>query len=286
MKNNMGYKTLAITGATSGIGKATVEALANDFDEIILLARNVVKAEILKKDLKKSNLMLKVKVIECNLASLASVEKAALYIQENYDEIDCLINNAGVVSLSKQETTDGYELMMGTNYLGHYLLTHYLMPVLMHSKEPQIVIVSSNAYQFTTLKSNYFKGKGNTMNLYGRSKLATLYFMQELHEQFSGQGLSVTAVHPGAVSTNLGKTKQNEKFGNLVYGIFKPFFLTPEEGAESTVMAVRNKEKYDGMYMHAGKEIIPKVHGRSYYARKRLIGDTIYELYLDGFMER
>lgn len=282
----MAQKTLAITGATSGIGRATAEELAGDFDEIILLARNVVKAEFLKRELNNSIPTLNVKVIECNLASLASVEKAALHIQDKYDKIDCLVNNAGVVSLSKQETVDGYGLMMGTNYLGHYLLTHYLMPVLMNSRSPQIVIVSSNAYRFTTLKSNYFEGRGSAMHLYGRSKLATLYFMQELHEQFNEQGLSVTAVHPGAVSTNLGKTKQNEKFGRLVYGILTPFFLTPAEGAESTVMAVRNKKKYNGMYMHAGKEIVPKAHGRSYYARKRLIENTIYELYLDEFMER
>ncbi|WP_017549918.1 SDR family NAD(P)-dependent oxidoreductase [Salinicoccus carnicancri] len=282
----MSHGTLVITGPTSGIGRATVEALAADFDEIVLLARNVVKAELLKKELRNGTPALKVSVVECNLASLASVEKAALHIQDNYDRIDCLINNAGVVSLSKQETTDGYELMMGTNYLGHYLLTHYVMPVLLNSSAPQIVIVSSNAYGFTTLKSDYFKGKGNPMQLYGRSKLATLYFMQELHEQFSPKGLRVTAVHPGAVATNLGKTQQNEKFGNLVYGTLKPFFLSPEEGAESTLIAVRDKEKYDGMYMHAGKEISLKPHGRSYYARKRLMGDTIYELYLDGFMER
>ncbi len=282
----MAHRILAVTGPTSGIGKATVQELATDFDEIILLARNEVKAQLLKRDLKHSNPILKVKVIECNLASLVSVEKAALHIQDNYDHIDCLINNAGVVSLSKQETADGYELMMGTNYLGHYLLTHYLMPVLMRSKAPQIVIVSSNAYAFTTLKSDYFKGIGNAMTLYGRSKLATLYFMQELHEQFSDRGLRVTAVHPGAVSTNLGRTKENEKFGRLVYGLLTPFFLTPAEGAKSTVDAVRNKEKFDGMYMHDGKEIVPKAHGRSYFARKKLIENTIYELYLDEFMER
>ena len=282
----MDHRTLAITGATSGIGKATAEALAADFDEIILLARNVVKAQLLKKELRSGKPGLKVSVVECNLASLASVEKAALHIQDNYGKIDCLINNAGVVSLSRQDTADGYELMMGTNYLAHYLLTHYMMPVLLNGREPQIVIVSSNAYGLTTLKSDYFKGKGNPMQLYGRSKLATLYFMQELHEQFSGEGLRTTAVHPGAVTTNLGRTQQNEKLGNIIYGTLKPFFLSPSEGAESTVLAVRDKEKYDGMYMHAGKEIKLKPHGRSYYARKRLIADTIYELYLDEFMER
>src|SRR5699024_3558419 len=123
--------------------------------------------------------------------------------------IDCLINNAGVVSLSKQTTKDGFELMMGTNYIGHYLLTHHLLKLVMNSRTKQIVIVSSNAYAFTTLKKDYFTGHGNPMNLHGRSKLATLYFMQELDEQFNNDGLHVTAVHPGAVSTNLGKTPKN-----------------------------------------------------------------------------
>lgn len=124
------------------------------------------------------------------------------------------------------------------------------------------------------------------MNLYGRSKLATLYFMQELHEQFSGAGLHVSAVHPGAVSTNLGKTPQNERFGKLVYGILTPFFQTPAEGAESTILAVRDKEKYAGHYMHAGKDIPLRPHGESYYVRKQLIRETMDELNLNTFMER
>src|SRR5699024_3039001 len=118
----------------------------------------------------------------------------------------------------------------------------------------------SNAYAFTTLGQNYFTGRGNPMNLYGRSKLATLYFMQELHEQFSEEDLHVTAVHPGAVSTNLGKTPQNEMFGKIVYGMLTPFFQTPAEGAESTILAVRDKERYSGHYMHDGKDILLKPH--------------------------
>ena len=172
-------------------------------------------------------------------------------------------------------------MMMGTNYTGHYLFE-----LVMNIGTKQIVIVSSNAYAFTTTGQNYFTGKGNPMNLYERSKLATLYFMQELHEQFSGAGLHVSAVHPGAVSTNLGKTPQNERFGKLVYGILTPFFQTPAEGAESTILAVRDKEKYAGHYMHAGKDIPLRPHGESYYVRKQLIRETMDELNLDTFMER
>lgn len=281
----MTHKTLAITGATSGIGKATAKRLAEDFNDIILLVRNIEKAEKFKKMLKEININLTIEIVECDLSSLVSVQTACDTIQLKHDKIDCLVNNAGIVSLSKQTTKDGFEMMMGTNYIGHYLLTHHLFKLVMNSETKQIVIVSSNAYAFATLKQDYFTGRGNPMNLYGRSKLATLYFMQEMHEQFSAAGLNVTAVHPGAVSTNLGKTPQNEKFGKLVYGVLTPFFQTPAQGAESTVLAVRHKEKYNGMYMHGGKEINLKPHGESYFVRKQLIRNTMYELKLDTFME-
>lgn len=281
----MTHKILAITGATSGIGKATAERLADDFDEIILLVRNIAKAEKFKEELLQNHESINIDIVECDLSSLASIQAAVNTIQLNYEKIDCLINNAGIVSLSKKMTEDGYEMMMGTNYIGHYLLTHHLFSLVMNSETRQIVIVSSNAYAFTTLGKNYFTGKGNPMNLYGRSKLATLYFMQELDEQFSKEGLYVTAVHPGAVSTNLGKTPQNEKFGRLIYGLLTPFFQTPAEGAESTVLAVRDKEKYAGQYMHAGKDIRLKSHGKSYYARKQLIRNTMDELDMNTFMK-
>lgn len=282
----MTHKTMAITGATSGIGRAAAERLAGDFDAIILLVRNIAKAEKFKEELLLNHESLNIDIVECDLSSLTSVETASDIIQSKYRKIDCLINNAGVVSLSKQTTEDGFEMMMATNYIGHYLLTHHLFKLVMNSRTKQIVIVSSNAYAFTTLKKDYFTGHGNPMSLYGRSKLATLYFMQELDEQFNNDGLHVTAVHPGAVSTNLGKTPQNKIFGELVYGILTPFFQTPSQGAESTVLAVRNKEKFNSMYMHAGEEIILKPHGKSYYARKQLIRNTMYRLGLDTFMEQ
>lgn len=281
----MTHRTLAITGATSGIGRATAKRLADDFDEIILLVRNVEKGEKFKEELMMTHDDIDIDIIECDLSSLTSIRTSVRTIQAKYEKIDCLINNAGVVSLSRKTTDDDFEMMMGTNYIGHYLLTHHLFSLIMNSETKQIVIVSSNAYAFTTLGQNYFTGKGNAMNLYGRSKLATLYFMQELDEQFREDGLYVTAVHPGAVSTNLGKTPENEKFGRLVYGILTPFFKTSEEGAESTILAVRDKEKYAGRYMHSGEDVTLKPHGQSYYARKQLIRNTMKELGLNSFMD-
>lgn len=113
----MSNRILAITGPTSGIGKSTVIELAHDYDIIILLCRNVEKGNDLKKLLEAEHQHITVDVIKCNLSDLANVMKAATLVLERYPYVDCLINNAGVMSLTRQKTVDGYELMFGTNYL-------------------------------------------------------------------------------------------------------------------------------------------------------------------------
>ncbi|MHD0369176.1 SDR family NAD(P)-dependent oxidoreductase [Mammaliicoccus sciuri] len=282
----MSNRILAITGPTSGIGKSTVIELAHDYDIIILLCRNVDKGNDLKKLLEAEHQHITVDVIKCNLSDLANVMKAATLVLERYPYVDCLINNAGVMSLTRQKTVDGYELMFGTNYLGHFMLTHILFGSIMNSHDKQIIIVSSGAYLFAHLGRRNFKYplRFNPIKSYGRSKLATLYFMQELHEKFSKDGLHVTAVHPGAVSTNLGKTKYNQTFGNLVYKIFDPLFISPKEGAKSTIKVSKDKKLYKGEYVQEGKITKLKSHGLNYYDRKRLIRETLASLQLDQFM--
>ena len=266
---------MAITGPTSGIGRATALELADQFDRIVLLVRNLNKGEVLKQEIKTKS-PVQIDVIHCDLSELSSIEAAANKMKEKYDSIDSLILNAGVVSLTKQETKDGFEMMMGTNYIGHFYLTHLLLPLVLDSEAKQIVVVSSNGYKFAPLKAPYFKRrKLNPVTNYGQSKLGTLYLMQALYDSYHEEGLKTTAVHPGAVSTNLGKTPKNERFGNLVYKVLTPFFLTAEEGSFSTVMAVKFPEKYNGKYMHNGKILKVQKHGNDIDARTSLITATL-----------
>ncbi|WP_323704013.1 SDR family NAD(P)-dependent oxidoreductase [Mammaliicoccus sp. Dog046] len=282
----MSNRILAITGPTSGIGKSTVLELAHRYDTLILLCRNIEKGEHLKKLLLLEHQDLNVDVIKCDLSDLANVMKAATKVMDTYSHVDCLINNAGVVSLTRQKTVDGYELMFGTNYLGHFLLTHILFESVMKSEDKQIIIVSSGAYKYAHLGRRNFKYplRFNPIQSYSRSKLATIYFMQELHEQFHEHGLNVTAVHPGAVSTNLGKTKYNKTFGDMIYKVFDPMFITPKEGAKSTIKVTKDQCLYRGQYVSDGK-VTPLVNqGLNYYDRKRLIRETLESLRLNQFM--
>lgn len=271
MKENI----LAITGPTSGIGRATVMELTDKCDRMVLLVRNLNKGEELKNEIAAQS-DVKVDLIHCDLSELASIEKAAAEMKEKYDSINHLVLNAGVVSLSRQETKDGFEMMMGTNYIGHFYLTHLLLPLVLNSEVKQIVVVSSNGYKFSPLTAPYFKRKKfNPITSYGQSKLGTLYLMQALYDAYHEEGFKTTAVHPGAVSTNLGKTPKNERFGNLVYKTLDPFFLSPDEGSVSTVKAVESPERYNGKYMHNG-EILPlKKHGNDIDARNYLISATL-----------
>lgn len=271
----MSENLLAITGPTSGIGRATALELAERVDRIVLLVRNLNKGEVLKNEIEAQSAV-HVDLIHCDLSELSSIEKAAAEMKEKYDSINHLVLNAGVVSLSRQETKDGFEMMMGTNYIGHFYLTHLLLSLVLNSKVKQIVVVSSNGYKFSPLTAPHFKrSKFNPITSYGKSKLGTLYLMQALYDAYHEQGLKTTAVHPGAVSTNLGKTPKNERFGNMVYKALDPFFLSPVEGSLSTVKAVEFPDRYNGKYMHNGEILQAKKHGNDIDARNSLISATL-----------
>lgn len=275
---------LAITGPTSGIGMGTVKALVHDFDCMLLLCRNLEKGKKLRQELNERNTELEIQLIECDLSDLSSVRAAVASIQENVTHIDCLINNAGIVSIYNRKSVDGYELMMATNYLGPFLLTHELLPLVMESDRKQIIMVSSGAYKFAPMKRPFFQpDRFNAITGYGRSKLGTLYLAQEFHEKHSRKGLKTTAVHPGMVSTNIGKNNVSEKLGDFVFKVLDSFFITLEEGAQSVVSAVKQPEKYAGFYSHEGDVIAVKKHGSDFKMRREFIDATLEELGLTEF---
>src|SRR5699024_5631894 len=111
-------------------------------------------------------------------------------MKEKYYSIVKIILNAGVVILTKQATNDAFAIMMGTNYIGQFYLTHLLLPLVLDSETKQVVVVSSNGYKFAPLKAPYFKRrKFNPVTSYGKSKLGTLYLMQALYDSYHEEGL-------------------------------------------------------------------------------------------------
>lgn len=247
--------TALITGATSGIGKACAIKLADLRINLILACRNLHKAELVKKTLQCSS-NVKIDLVPIDLANLKTVREAAFSIINNYSVPDIIINNAGVFNSSRKETVDGLEHTMAVNYFSHFLLTHLLLPSLKNANKPvRIINVSSKAGLHSNLpldKLNFQK-RYHSFKAYGASKLAQLYFTRELAERLLNTKITINAVHPGNVNTNIWSIKTN-----FITNIIKKFSKTPAEAAETIVyLATANKlTKMSGKFFNNNNKLI------------------------------
>ncbi|MDF5736020.1 MULTISPECIES: SDR family NAD(P)-dependent oxidoreductase [unclassified Nostoc] len=200
-----------VTGSSSGIGYETARVLANKQASVIIAVRNLDKGNKALAKILQQNQDADVKVMELDLANLASVKNFAENFQKNYLRLDLLINNAGVMIPPYSKTTDGFELQFGTNHLGHFALTGQLLELLISTEGSRIVNLSSGAHSIGKIdfddlnweKRSYAKWKA-----YGDSKLANIYFTYELDRKLKDNGIDilVTASHPGWTATELQRT--------------------------------------------------------------------------------
>ena len=201
-------KTAVITGATGGLGYETALALAGAGATVVLTGRSDAKGRTALEWIRAQFPKARISYETLDLASLASVADFAARFAAAYPSLDLLINNAGVMALPKRQVTaDGFEMQIGTNYLGHYALTARLLPLLRRAKQPRVVNLSSLAHRsgainFDDLQSarSYTPGKA-----YSQSKLAMLMFALELQRRsdVAGWGLMSNAAHPGYARTDL-----------------------------------------------------------------------------------
>ena len=237
-------KIAIVTGANSGMGLATVEALSDRGATVIMLCRNEERGREAVAKLtreKERNLDL----ILCDLGDYTSIRQFVQCVKEKYPRVDILVNNAGFISLDRQETKEGMERQFGINHLGHFLLTTQLLDLMVPGS--RIVVVASGAHKVGKIHFddiNLTKGY-NVVKAYSQSKLANFLFTRELARRLKKRRISVNCCHPGAVATNMGVDRETG-FGKTITGLLKPFFLTPAEGAKTAVYlatdeAVRNK---------------------------------------------
>jgi len=232
-------KLVLITGANSGIGKETARGLAAMGATIIMACRNLEKAAPVRDAIVEETGNAGVSVMHVDLASLESIRTFAREFAAAHTCLDVLINNAGTFSTSRQETEDGFERTMGTNHLGPFLLTHYLLPHLMRAPAARIVNVSSAAAFFGKIdlddlqmtKSYRMAG----FRAYAASKLANVLFTQELAQRLEGTRTTVNAVHPGEVNTNIWP--QNNRIWRLIDRTQSRFRISAEEGARTPIYA-------------------------------------------------
>ncbi|KAF7925263.1 hypothetical protein BELL_0385g00140 [Botrytis elliptica] len=244
-------KVIVITGTSAGIGIETARALSLTGAKLLLTARDLNKA---KKALDGILAPGRAELVKMDNNSLSSVRAAANDIlQKSNNQVNILINNAGIMALPKLELTeDGFEKQFGVDHLSHFLLFELLKPALLASARPEfssrVVNLASSAHHVAPINEsgnyNFEKTDYNEWVAYGQAKTANIYMANEIERRYGSRGLHATSLHPGVIaSTGLMQymdpaVVEELKKDKSAYKIMK----TPEQGAATTVWAAIGKE--------------------------------------------
>ncbi len=239
-------KTVLVTGANQGIGKATAVALARKGAHVVIVARNADKGRVALAEVQAASGAggdRPAELIVADLSSQEQVRRAAAEFKARHDRLDVLVNNAGVFVPERRTTVDGLEETFALNHLGYFLLTQELLGVLRASGPARIVNVSSEAHRHATMgwdDLQFERRRYRAMKAYGQSKLANLLFTYELARRLEGTGVTANALHPGVIATGFGQTYGGAM--SVLVKIARPFLLTPEQGAQTTIYLASSPE--------------------------------------------
>ncbi len=236
-------KIVVITGANSGIGKATATALARKGATIYMVCRNRRRAEIARQEIIETTKNKNIELMLCDLSSMGSIEEFGYSIRNHVDHIDVLINNAGAVFGHRQISLDGLELSFALNHVGYFLCTHYLLDLIRKGNDKRIINVASIGHK--SIKKINFNdlqnvGKYRQLKVYCESKLYNIYFTKQLAKKLKNEGITVNCLHPGVVSTNFGNSANWYLRAMMPLG--RNFMITPEKGAETSIYLASSKE--------------------------------------------
>ncbi len=275
---DMTGKTVVITGGNSGIGYETAAARAAPGARVLVTARNADKGRAALAELAtRFDGSTRMQLVVFDLADLASVRRGAEEILELAPRLDVLVNNAGLVLSERSETVDGFEATFGTNHLGPFLLTNLLLERLRASTPARVVNVASAAYSaarkgipFDDLQTTRVRYRG--MRVYAQSKLANILFTSELARRSAASGVTANSLHPGTVRTGYGA--DGDARGLLSFGlkISQPFFLSPAQGARTSVFLASSPEVegVSGKYFVKCKQKQPRRWAEDKEAAERL----------------
>lgn len=250
-------KIAVVTGANSGLGLETTAGLAAAGATVVMACRNPSKAQAALDEIRRRVPQARLDVMALDLADLASVRRFASEFSAKYPRLDILCNNAGVMALPFQKTRDGFEMQIGTNHLGPFVLTGLLLNVLQAAPAARIVNVASVAHKTTKGLDldnlNWERGPYKKGDAYGKSKLANLLFTYELNRRLHQSGSSIIAVaaHPGYSATNIGDgATQGSFFASLAMKLGNALFAQPASmGALPTLYAATMPDVQGGDYI-------------------------------------
>jgi len=224
-----------ITGATAGVGRATALELIRRGFHVVAAVRNEDKAQALKTEAAALGMPGDIDYIIADLSSLAQVRRLAQIFRARYPRLEVLINNAGIFPSRRTTTVDDCETAFQVNYLSHFLLTRSLLPELQRSERARVVNVSSSVYTLGRFDPANLQSERrfSALRTYASSKLFVTMFTEELARRLTSTSVTVNAVHPGIVRTQmmLGTTGV---FRALSY-LSLPFASSPQEGADVCV---------------------------------------------------
>lgn len=251
--------TAVVTGASWGIGLEVARGLAARQAHVVLAVRSRGRGQAAASAILATNPNASLEVVELDLADLASVRRFAETVRSRLDRLDLLINNAGIGSPSLQYTVDGFELVFGTNHLGHFALSGLLLPAIFGSPAARVVTVSSMAHGVGRIDFENLDGSKSysDMQAYPQSKLAALLFAYELQRRLAavGTGQLSVACHPGWVATNLTLTSKNPRPGaveRLVRALTGRLALSPAQGARPVLYAATSPDVRGGDFIGPG----------------------------------
>jgi NAD(P)-dependent dehydrogenase (short-subunit alcohol dehydrogenase family) len=233
-------KVVVVTGANAGIGLETSAALAAMGATVVMAARDRGRGEAAVAEVRRRTGNEVVVQGELDLASFASIRAFAEWVLGEFDRLDVLVNNAGLILDDRTETVEGFETMFGVNHLGHFLLTSLLRERLVASAPARVVVVSSLVHRLPVrgLRRHDLQSTGrfNGFLVYSRSKLANAQFALELARRLDGTGVTVHAVHPGSINSHFGGDGDTGAMGWLVARFGRFVLRSPEAGARTQVM--------------------------------------------------
>ena len=270
-------KTILITGATNGIGKAAAIKFAESAKSIAFTYRNEELAEDLKNEMQKINPNLSINSFFCDFSVQDSIRQCADKIKNDLKAIDLLINNAGVVNTEYSETIDGIENTFAVNHLGYFLFTNLLLDLVKKESESRIINVSSAAHHFVKGMQwddiNYKDDFKMGLKAYGQSKLGNILFTKQLAKKLQKDSVTVNAIHPGGVNTSLGN-QNNSLLGRVLKIILKPFFRSPLKGANTIIYLA----EIDGLSITGAYWVDGRVAKTSHYSKNEAEAEKLWRL--------
>lgn len=272
-------KIVLISGANSGIGKATALELAKQGAHVVMLCRSQERGQSAMQEIIQQTGNQKVDLMLCDLASQESIKEFGAHFRANYPHLDVLVNNAGGIFGKRKLSPDGLEYSFALNHMGYFLCTHELMPALLEGEMKRVVNVSSFAHQFVRkLDWGNIQGERsyNQLYNYGLSKLFNIYFTKSLAEKYKDVGIISNSLHPGTINTSFGDTAVG--FLKRLINLGRRFLTSPQKGAKTSVF-LASDPSVDGIsgeyYRNA------KVKKPSKLAREKEKAEQLWQISLE-----